>query len=317
MRTGTVTRPVEPASLAALYTDGASGFELCKPLTTSLSRAGQDTAHTLGLLAVRSLHAELRLYPKPGLVSLRDNGAHTDMDASAFLRSLFSLRHYFPDIARAGMRAASMAELRHLGVRAEASMLCATGGVNTHRGAIFALGMLSAMAGRAWAQSGATSDEALRAALAMHWRRDLLAAPALATGTASHGRQMAARHGVAGARGEAIDGFPSVFDIALPALRNALAHGADAESARTQAFFALLAGVVDTNVLYRGGVSALQRLQCEAANFIAAGGIFSAGWYARAESLHRRCAREGISPGGCADLIAATILVHAWQTTPR
>jgi triphosphoribosyl-dephospho-CoA synthase len=128
---------------------------------------------------------------------------------------------------------------------------------------------------------------------------------------------MAAQHGVAGARGEAIDGFRSVFAIALPALRNALARGADADSARTQAFFALLAGVVDTNVLYRGGVGALQRLQREAADFIAAGGVFAADWFARAESLHRRCAMEGISPGGCADLLAATIFVHAWQTEPR
>jgi triphosphoribosyl-dephospho-CoA synthase len=196
-------------------------------------------------------------------------------------------------------------------------MLRATGGVNTHRGAIFALGMLSAAAGRAWSQGGATSDAALRAALAVHWRRELLAAPALAAGAASHGRQMAARHGVAGARGEAIDGFPSVFGRALPALREALARGVDTERARVHAFFSLLAGVADTNVLYRGGTAALQRLQRDAAAFIAGGSVFAEGWFVRAERVHRQCSRDGISPGGCADLLAAACFVHAWQSAPR
>ena len=64
------------------------------------------TAHRLARLAVRSLYAELVLYPKPGLVSLRDNGSHSDMNAELFMRSLFALRRYFVEIAIAGMRSA-------------------------------------------------------------------------------------------------------------------------------------------------------------------------------------------------------------------
>ena len=288
-----------------------------RPATNGFAKAEHATARTLALLAVRSLHAELVLYPKPGLVSLRDNGAHADMTASTLVRSLFALRHYFAGIALAGMRAAPMGELRRLGVVAEARMLRATGGVNTHRGAIFALGMLSAAAALAWAQRGGAADRTLRAVLAKHWRRDLLAVPVLAAQTDSHGRQMATKHGAAGARGEASDGFPSVFGIALPALREALARGADAQSARVHAFYALLAGVVDTNVLYRGGSGALRRLQGEASEFIDRGSVFADGWFARAEDLHRRCSRGGISPGGCADLLAAACFVHTWQATSR
>src|SRR5436190_15089025 len=103
-------------------------------------------AQAIGRVALRSLHAELVLYPKPGLVSLRDNGAHRDMTAATFMRSLFALRHYFGTIALAGMNAAKMSELRRLGIIAEARMLHATGGINTHRGAIFAVGLLSAAA---------------------------------------------------------------------------------------------------------------------------------------------------------------------------
>lgn len=270
-------------------------------------------ARSIARLAVRSLHAELALYPKPGLVSLRDNGAHRDMNAATFVRSLFALRRYFADIAVAGMRAAPMAELRRLGVAAEERMLAATHGVNTHRGAIFTLGLLSASAGRSWAQGRSCSDENLRDILARHWRHDLLAVPAVAV--PSHGQQVAARFGLPGARGEAIRGFPSVFEIALPALRDAIARGADAESARLHTLFVLLASVGDTNVLYRGGSAALHRLQHAAAEFIACGSVFTDGWLRRAEILHRHCSRRRISPGGCADLLAAAWFVHQLQTT--
>jgi triphosphoribosyl-dephospho-CoA synthase len=107
-----------------------------------------------------------------------------------------------------------------------------------------------------------------------------------------------------------------VFGNALPALREALARGADMERARVHAFFSLLASVADTNVLYRGGAGALVRLQCDASAFIVGGSVFAEGWFARAESLHHRCSRDGISPGGCADLFAAACFIHAWQATP-
>ena len=87
------------------------------------------------------------LYPKPGLVSLVDNGSHTDMNAATFMRSLFALRHYFAAICRAGAQAAPFSDLRRLGMAAERRMLAATGGVNTHRGAIFSIGLLCAASG--------------------------------------------------------------------------------------------------------------------------------------------------------------------------
>ena len=268
-------------------------------------------AHNIARLVIRSLYRELVLYPKPGLVSQRDNGAHRDMNATTFLRSMFALRHYFFEIAAAGARAAPMAELRRLGVGAEMRMLAATNGINTHRGAIFVLGLLSAAAGRAWAEGRPCSDETLRELLATYWRRDLLMAPL--PSTLSHGQEVAARYGIPGARSEAIHGFPAVFEIALPALREALAHGVGAERACLHAFFALLARVDDTNVLYRGGWNALHDLQRSAAGFIAGGSVFAGDWLQRAESLHRRCSQQRISPGGCADLLAAAWFVHQLQ----
>ena len=280
----------------------------------ALGRRDRAEARRLARLAVRSLYAELVLYPKPGLVSLRDNGAHTDMNAETFMRSLFSLRRYFVDIAIAGMRSANMAELRRIGLAAEARMLRTTDGVNTHRGAIFALGLLTASAGLAWSHGRAATDATLRDIIVTHWRRDLLAVLAPATIAPTHGQQVAARYGATGARGEAIRGFPAVFEVALPALRLAISRGADAGRAQVHAFFALLAQVDDTNVLYRGGCDAALGIKRGAADFIAAGSVFAPGWEQRAERLHRWSSIRRLSPGGCADLLAAAVFVDQWQS---
>ena len=271
-------------------------------------------AHCIARLAVRSLYHELALYPKPGLVSFRDNGAHRDMNAVTFVRSLFSLRGYFVVIAAAGMREAKFNELQQLGLAAESHMLGATRGVNTHRGAIFTHGILAAAAGCAAARNIAPTDENLRAIVMDNWSRDLRAIAVTFAATASHGQLMAARHGVTGARGEALQGFPSVFEVALPGLLGALERGADTADALLHAFFVLLAETLDTNVLFRGGAEGLQFIQTHAKDFLERGSVFAAGWQERAESLHRQCSEKNLSPGGCADLLAAAWFVHQLQS---
>ena len=268
------------------------------------------TPHAIARFATRALWDELALSPKPGLVSLRDAGSHSDMDASTFVRSLFALRGHFRAIAAAGARAAPFAELRALGLRAEAAMLSATGGVNTHRGAIFAIGLLGAAA--AGMRGENLSDDSLRSRLTKAWGTAL---KELAPGNSppSHGMHVAERYGARGARGEARAGFPSVFEVALPALRGARQRGRDARHARLAAFFALLESVEDTNILYRGGSAGLAYVRCSARNFRAAGGVDAADGIARAEQIHRDFVVRGLSPGGCADLLASALFVDALQ----
>jgi triphosphoribosyl-dephospho-CoA synthase len=262
---------------------------------------------------VRSLHQELVLYPKPGLVSLIDNGAHHDMDAATFLRSLFALRHYFLDCATAGMRGARFSELQQLGLAAEARMLRATRGINTHKGAIFTLGILAAAAGFAHANDLTMSDKNLRAIVLQRWSNELRAIAVASDATPTHGQLMAARFGVSGARGAALQGFPTIFEIALPALRDALARGAQHEHALLHTFFVLLAETNDTNVLYRGGLAGLRFIQEQAREFLACGSVFNPACEARALALHRACSAKNLSPGGCADLLAAASFVHQLQ----
>jgi triphosphoribosyl-dephospho-CoA synthase len=269
-------------------------------------RADRAARH-IGRCAVRALYRELILYPKPGLVSPVDSGAHDDMDAASFLRSLFALRHYFIAIAAAGAAAAPFEILRQLGLQAEHRMLAATGGVNTHRGAIFCLGLLAAAAGRQSRLGGSLRAAALAGRVTDQWGDGLRLAGQQSA--ASHGAAAVRRYGVRGARDEALDGFPTLLDIALPAMSSRQ----DGKAAATQTLFAVMASLQDTNLLHRGGVDGLNWVQGQAALFLARGGVDDPGWRDFALSMHRGCVARRLSPGGSADLLAATWFVRLLQ----
>ena len=286
------------------------------PSLRSSLRADRAFCNTLARQAVRSLYYELTLYPKPGLVSLVDNGSHTDMDASTFMRSLFALRHYFRAIAWAGMRRTSFAELKALAIDAETRMLKATGGINTHRGAIFCMGMLCAAMAACRAQQIALSIPAVRAVLLILWGDALTAHAAInvaevARTDVSHGLQVAADHAVGGAREEGALGFPAVFEIALPQLQESLAAGRDVQSARVDTLFALMAHISDTNIYHRGGAGGAALVRQSSRAFLQAGGTGAVDWQDRAEHIHHQFVQERLSPGGAADLLAAACLVNA------
>ncbi len=104
-------------------------------------------------LATRALQAELDTTPKPGLVDLYDNGSHRDMDHALMQRSIRVLQPYFTRLATLGLATPNPthADIAGIGIEAERAMLAATGGVNTHKGALFSLGLAvvaAAMTGR-------------------------------------------------------------------------------------------------------------------------------------------------------------------------
>ena len=257
--------------------------------------------------AVRSLHAELTLTSKPGLVCPGDNGSHSDMTAATLMRSLFSLRGYFGAIAMAAHRGASFSELQQLGVAAEARMLRATGGINAHRGAIFNLGLLAAAVAHRSAGGEPITAGGLSDTVRVRWSAAICAAQPTAS---SHGLLVAARHGAGGARLEAARGYPAVLELALPALRNALRRGLDTRRALLQTLFVLIAHLQDTNLLYRGGADGLAFARHTAMDFLAGGGTASAGWERRAGTIRDAFVARNLSPGGAADLLAATWFVH-------
>ncbi|MGJ4942016.1 triphosphoribosyl-dephospho-CoA synthase MdcB [Bradyrhizobium sp. HKCCYLS1011] len=261
-------------------------------------------AEQLADLASLCLKLEVETYPKPGLVSHIDNGSHSDMDAELLCRSADTLTPYFRDLAVAGAEGAGMNRLRAIGVAAERAMLAATSGVNTHRGAIFGLGLLCAAAGR---RSALGIRKPLGALVSQHWGEAILSGP---ISLRSHGAVASRRYGAGGARAEAAHGFPSVYDIGLPALHvgRKLAPGNE-EAIRVQACITLIANVTDTNLLHRGGAEGLRFAQDSTSDFLATGGVGSPGWHKRAVAIHRGFVARNLSPGGSADLLAMTLFV--------
>ncbi len=268
------------------------------------SRATHATPASIGHAATLALHDELALAPKPGLVSFVDSGSHRDMDAHTFMRSMFALRRAFPCFVSLGADGVPFRVLEHEGIAAEARMLKATGGINTHRGAIFTLGLLCAAAGRLVARREALAAEPLRRSLVEGWG-DALAARALRPSD-SHGARAARRFGLRSAGVEAASGFPVLFETALPALRDALRRGLPPHRARTDALFATMAVLDDTNLVHRGGIEGLRFVQRAARDYMAAGGSSRPDAAAHAQSLHRAFVARNLSPGGAADVLAAT-----------
>ena len=260
--------------------------------------------------AVSALLQELNAYPKPGLVSEKDSGAHADMDYALMCQSARALFRPFACVAAAGREARPFEPfLLQLGLSAERVMLHATGGVNTHRGAIFTLGMLIAAAARAGALAAPLTPDGIRAVLIETWGGALQAHASSDTCGSSHGALVRRATGAGGARIEAAHGFPRIFETGIPVYRQALADGLDSNAARIQTLFALMEATEDSNVIFRGGSEAATFVRGSAADFLAAGGCHADGWFARGETLHRTFIERNISPGGCADLLAGTILI--------
>lgn len=282
-----------------------------------LSLAVQRDTQRMARYAVRALYAELALEPKPGLVSFRDNGSHTDMNAGTFFKSLFTLRHYFGYMARAGALGHSLEFLQTLGMGAEQRMLQATGGINTHRGAVFALGLLCAAGGRVSAQDGDLSAQSLRDTLMSHWGQALRwRADAAARAQPLSNGQRAARHfGLRSAGDEAALGFPTLFEVTLPCLQTSLHAGHALRAARVQAFFATMAVLDDTNTAHRGGWDGMQFVKASAQTFLDAGGVSQPDWVLHARAIHADFVARRLSPGGAADVLAAACWVQAWSRT--
>lgn len=243
-------------------------------------------ADYLSGLGVRALVKEVDITPKPGLVDRRNTGAHRDMDLGMFYRSAQSLRPYFHRAVELGLeRADCMPELQRAGRKAEGTMLAATGGVNTHKGAVYAFGLTLASLGSVLSRGGDIFETAAA-----------LARASLPPAAGTHGSLARLRYGAAGARGEALAGFPH----ARRACRILGEHGP------LPALLALLAETEDTNLLHRGGAEGLRFVQREAAAILVGP---EEEYVLRLEALDDACIARRLSPGGCADLLALALLL--------
>jgi triphosphoribosyl-dephospho-CoA synthase len=274
-------------------------------------RQAPDLADRFGAHVVEALIDEVTLAPKPGLVDIRSRGAHHDLDWKLMCASALALQPTFVELARAGIETQPLLALRErigaIGRVGEARMLDATGGVNTHRGAIWALGLLVTGAARELADLAPEAVAARAGSIARVQDRH---APAL---TGNKGEQACLDYNVGGARGQAQAGFPHVVDVALPELVRSRIRGDSETAARLNALLAVMASLDDTCVLARGGPDALAEMQDGARRVLEQGGTAALAGRRELKALDRRLVELHVSPGGAADLLAAALFLDRLQ----
>ena len=297
-----------------------------------------ETTHPylLANLAERALRMELDTPLKPGLVGPDSNGAHKDMDYTTMLRGIAAIRPFFPAIARAK----SSGELRQLGIDAENAMMAATGGVNTHRGAIFALGLALA----AQKQSADNEQD-------MHFHLGELARVVMGNHLKNSNLHLR------GARAVALDGYNQLFTDWLPYYRRLpvaagndgrVAAGNDGrvaagnDGALQRLLLRIMSTLDDTCIVHRAGEERAHQVKEEAAALL--GEIpdqvgnddrkvgnddrkvgnddrkvgnddrkvgNDGEWKDKLKALCGRYAAENISPGGAADMLSLTIFIDS------
>lgn len=290
-RTGTVAHAASTANSAAAVRQ------------TALSDA--QLAH----YAVTALIEEAQLTPKPALVDRRGSGAHRDLDLATMLRSAHALGATFAALARAARRrgepsALLRAELAQIGRAGEQDMLHATGGSNAHRGAIWIVGLLVAGASMSGSAARLNASQVCRLAAQTACFPDRFAAP-----SDSHGERARQRYQVGGARREAQDGFPHVVGTGLPALLAARARGVGENAARIDALLSIMVSLDDTCLLHRAGLPGLRAAQHGARRVLQAGGSSTPDGHAALVALENDLLSLNASPGGAADLLAATLFL--------
>lgn len=272
----------------------------------------------IGTLARQAMLDEVYTTPKPGLVDSENTGSHRDMTLEHFEESAEALEPYFRECARIGYLLREedadtrFARLRLLGISAEESMYAATGGVNTHKGLIFSLGIVAGAVGTLMRPDGyiPTTDEILAEAARLA-KLPLLELDKLGSTTA--GARAFLEHGKRGIRGEAADGFPSVRNISLPVYLDALSRGKSKNDAGVLALLHLIAGVYDTSIYNRGGDGAVTYARGLAMDLISGGDPT----HDEVREMDAELTRLNLSPGGCADLLALTYFLAELKNTVR
>ena len=311
-RLQTEQTPISATTVRSLMAQGmfVEAAKLVPPTTTP---------YLLAHLACDALQQELDTTPKPGLVDQHDSGAHADMDYRLMQRSIRALRPYFVQLAQV----AQQGPLTHpvisaIGIEAERAMLAATGGVNTHRGALFSMGLAIVAAGSSLSEHSEYSENSeysehsdnsehserptpssLQSAIAQ-------LAQAFPDTQGTHGSRAVSQYQAKGALAMAREGYEQLFSDWQPFLRNLKQQGDPYAHHKT--LLRIMSQLDDTNILHRCGAEVASRVKAEAADLLTHFSMDAL------DDMNRRYSAENISPGGSADMLALTIFTNAIMT---
>lgn len=295
-------------------------------------------AEYISTVAKTALIKEVLTTPKPGLVDVNNNGSHKDMNVESFIKSANALASYFKQCVKIGIQSSSSTPdstfqlLRSAGIDAEKEMFQSTGGVNTHKGIIYSMGIICGALGRLWK----TDSPIPKTNLILDECKNLVKLSAEADFTnitpSTAGARAYINGGVRGIRGEVADGFPSVQNIALPTYKNAISEGATVilkdsiksaplgckadrfgkilsekeNDAGVLTLLHLISQIYDTSVYNRGGERGVLYAKKLASALLQDHPVS----ISAIESADSKFIEMNLSPGGAADLLAITYFLH-------
>lgn len=262
--------------------------------------------------AVKALLYEVSVTPKPGLVDRKDNGAHRDMDFFTFIDSSCSLLGYFESCATKGVEMSALSperlfcQLRYIGRLAQEKMYKATRGINTHKGAIFSLGIICAAIGYLYANGRQITLDSILS-LCSQMATQAIGDFEEIKSPKTFGEKLYCQLKLTGIRGQAADGFPSVKNIAYPVLCQCLKEGKSFNDAGAVVLLHLLTQVDDTNIIKRSSVETLRTIQSQIKKKLSDDKV---DLQQILTELNDEFIKQNISPGGCADLLSMAYMLY-------
>jgi triphosphoribosyl-dephospho-CoA synthase len=280
----------------------------------------EELANHIAALAQRAILYEVSTTPKPGLVDRDNSGSHKDMDFFTFMASSSVLYRGFFQCALEGLcfddsdNTELLSKIRVHGIQCEKAMFAATNGVNTHKGIIFSVGILSAVIGNIYKKYGFKNYsmevvfEEVKKVTKDLTLRDFKNISNIKTLT--HGERLYKEYGYKGIRGEIESGFITVQKGALQVIRNwAINKQFSMNDLFLEIIINLMAEGEDTNVIIRGGIDSLLRVKSISREFLEAGGMKQFQAKEKLENINEYFIKKNLSPGGAADLLAVSIFL--------
>lgn len=266
-------------------------------------------AYEVSQMALKAMISEVSTFPSFGLVSPISSGAHKDMDYYTFLNSAVAITPFLKKMFEVGYSYYSpeyiFDAIRDIGKECEEKMFEATNNINTHKGMIFLMGISMAAIGKALYENKefyqiqdiikSMVKNILDDFKELHKKEKL-----------THGERLYLEYGFTGIRGQVQDGLSVLFDNIID---NYINSDLKENDLYTQILIELMARVEDSTVVYRHDISTLRKVQSDAKDLLNMGGIFTEEGRQKCHHLEDLYIKENISPGGCADLLAISILL--------
>ncbi|MCE0826125.1 triphosphoribosyl-dephospho-CoA synthase CitG [Buttiauxella sp. A2-C2_NF] len=294
----------------------ASHVEICQYASENMR--AEEVVNLVRQALLKSAH----LTPKPGLLDIRNTGSHQEVNLTSYKAGVQMMMPWIKKFFVMGHDSAALKPqqvlmmLRPVGIACETDILQVNGEVNTHRGAVFAFGLLSAAIGRLTAQNQPIEHTRLCHQVARLCRNLVERELASKTGKPGKSETQFLRYGFTGARGEAESGFRTVRTLALPTFQRVIHQTGDTQLALLQTLLHLMAWNDDSHLVSRGGLEGLYFVQQQAQYLLWRGGVLAEGGIEELQKLDDELIERNLSPLGSADLLAVTWFLSQFPAGP-